>query len=69
MAKSAMEVTDPQLTQYGDEDPEFKDDTDPEYEKELFETAKYLGWKPSDIREKGIAARYQEWLKKALPEE
>ena len=54
---------------YGDEDPEFKDDTDPEYELELFETAKYLGWTPESMRDKAFAARYAEWLKTAPPEE
>jgi hypothetical protein len=56
-------------THYGDEDPEFTDDTDPEAETELFETAKALGWKPSEMRDKALAARYGEWLKMAPPPE
>jgi hypothetical protein len=46
-----------------------RDDTDPEYEKELFETARYLGWKPSDMQDKAFAVKYAEWLKTAPPEE
>ncbi len=56
-------------THYGDEDLEFKEDTDPEDDKELFEAAKYLGWKPSEMRDRVFAAKYEEWLKTALPEE
>jgi hypothetical protein len=43
-------------------DPEFKDDDDPEYQEELFETCKHLGWKPSDLLDKAFAVKYKEWL-------
>lgn len=47
-------------THYGDEDPEGLDD--PETEEELFETSKFLGWKPEDMLDKEFAARYKAWL-------
>ncbi len=51
-------------THYGDEDPEFEE---PE-EEELFKTAKHLGWKLEDLRDREFAAKFAEWLKTALPE-
>jgi hypothetical protein len=51
-------------THYGDEDPEFKDVSDAESEEEMFETAKFLGWSPEDMRDKTFAEKYKQWLKK-----
>ena len=54
---------------YGDEDPEVREDEDDlEYQEDLFETAKHLGWTPDDMQDKVFAAKYKEWLKTA-PEE
>ena len=47
---------------YGDEDPEYHDDDDPEDQDELFESATYLGWTPDNIQDKAFAAKYKEWL-------
>jgi hypothetical protein len=51
-------------THYGDEDPECLEQTSPEQEAELFETAKHLGWKPSDMKDEAFADRYKQWLAK-----
>jgi hypothetical protein len=51
---------------HGDEDP---DCVEPENEEELFETAKHLGWKPEDLRDREFAVRYAEWLEAVSPEE
>jgi len=47
------------------EDPEPHDENDPEYKEEMFETFKYMGLKPEDLRQdKKYAAEYAAWLKK-----
>ncbi len=50
-------------THYGDEDSKCEE---PEPE-ELFETARCLGWKPEDMKDREFAAKYREWLKTAPP--
>jgi hypothetical protein len=55
-------------THYGDEDPELKDDTDPEFELELFQTARFLGWKPDEMKDREFAARFAKWLEAASSE-
>jgi hypothetical protein len=52
-------------TQYGDEDPEFTEQDDLEAEEELFATARFLGWKPEEMRDRQFAARFAKWLKTA----
>ena len=53
---------------YGDEDPEVQDDTDPEFEEEMFHTMRAMGWKPEGLRDREFAAKFAEWLKTAPPE-
>ena len=47
---------------WGDEDPEYHDDDDPESQEQLFETAKHLKWTPDVMQDKVFAAKYREWL-------
>jgi len=46
------------------EDPEPGDENDPEYKEEMFETFKYMGWKPEQLRDPKDQKEYADWLKK-----
>lgn len=48
-----------------DEDPELGDENDPEYMNEIFETFKYMGWKPEDLPDPKDQSEYAAWLKEA----
>jgi hypothetical protein len=51
------------------EDPELPDENDPEYQQEMFEIFRTLGYTPEDINDSQYAQKYAEWLKTAPPEE
>lgn len=44
------------------EDPELQDENDPEYQEEMFQLFKYLGWKPEHIKDVKYAKLYEKWL-------
>jgi hypothetical protein len=45
-----------------DADPELIDDEDPEFQAQMFELFRSLGWKPGDLVDKEDAVKYAEWL-------
>ncbi|HUS20189.1 MAG TPA: hypothetical protein VMZ25_11120 [Terriglobales bacterium] len=45
-------------------DPEpIDDDNDPEVQREMFETYKYMKWTPKDIKDEEMSKKYAEFLK------
>jgi hypothetical protein len=44
-------------------DPEPLAEDDPEVKLEQFETYKYMGWKPEDLKDEEVSKEYQAWLK------
>lgn len=50
------------------EDPAPGDENDPEYMDEVFQSFKYMKWKPEDLRDLKDQKRYADWLKKRSEE-
>jgi hypothetical protein len=47
-----------------DDDPELGDENDPAYREEMFETFRFMGCTPEDLKDPLYRDEYAEWLKK-----
>lgn len=51
------------------EDAELPDETDLEFQAEMFELFRMRGYKPEDLRDQDVANKYAAWLETAPPAE
>jgi len=51
------------------EDPELGDENDPAYKEEMFQTFKYMGWSPEQLKDPKDQQEYADWLANSHGEE